>query len=590
MVGKFVGRSRHYVGRSRHFVGGLALVATLLAGAAAQGQTQIGDEGLVDNDREKPITEIAVSEAGTDELAPQDPLLAAIYVRIEFDEGVLSGNDRDTRLIRLYEFYDGRLYAPVWVDENGLNQKAQDFVQILLRAQEHGLNPADYGAQTIALLTSVRSVSGLADVEIRLSKALLEFGRDLSVGRVEPSSIAKDIRIFPEGPGADAILADVARAGTDINEFVAGLAPESPNYARLKQTLADYRALAAQGGWTKVPPGEVLKPGMTSPRVAILRARLTESGDFQPGATGDNALYDEGLAAAVKRFQARHGLEVDAIVGAGTLGALNVSVEQRIDQMGLNMERRRWMADDLGQHYVFVNLADFELKVVRDGKTVHTARVVAGKPFFRTPVFSKNMTYMVVNPYWNVPPSIARKELLPKLQRDPGALQAQNIRILANWSANARQVDPYSVDWSQYSTKRNIPFKLRQEPGNKNALGRVKFMFPNKFNVYLHDTPSKNLFSRAVRSFSHGCIRVQNPLDFAAVLLKTQPDWTPNRLARVVDEGRRRVVRLKKPIPVHLTYLTAWVNKDGSVNFRSDIYGRDKTLDSFLAQSHTQSS
>lgn len=576
-------------GHIRHFAVIAALLAPLLGGTPAWAQSQVGDEGLVDTDRETPIAEVIVNEAGAGELAPREPLAAAIFVRIEFDEGVLSGSDRDTRLIRLYEFYDGRLYRPLWVDENGLNEKATAFVQILLRARQHGLNPSDYGAKTIALLTSVRSTTGLADVEIRLSKALLEFGRDLSVGRVEPSSIAKDIRIFPEGPGADELLSRVSRSGADMYELVTSLAPQSPNYSRLKSALSDYRVLAARGGWPQVPGGEVLKPGMTGPRVAALRARLAQPGDPAPAA-GEAMLFDATLIASVKRFQARHGLDVDGVVGAQTLAAINVSVEERIEQMELNMERRRWMADDLGEQYVFVNLADFELKVVRGGKTIYTALVVAGKPYFRTPMFSKKMTYMVVNPYWNIPPSIARRDLLPKLQRDPSAMQARNIKILANWSANAPEVDPYSVDWNRYSTKRNLPFKLRQEPGPKNALGRVKFMFPNKFNVYLHDTPAKNLFNKTVRGFSYGCIRVQNPLDFAAVLLNSQPDWSLDRLRRTVADGRRRVVKLKKPIPVHLTYLTAWVNKDGSVNFRSDVYGRDKTLKGFLADSHARNS
>jgi murein L,D-transpeptidase YcbB/YkuD len=247
--------------------------------------------------------------------------------------------------------------------------------------------------------------------------------------------------------------------------------------------------------------------------------------------------------------------------------------------MELNLERRRWMDDNLGDYYVFVNVADQQLKVVRNEKTIHTARLVVGKPYARTPVFSETMKYVVLNPYWNVPPAIADKEYLPKLKKDPGFLQRQGIRVLTGSGDNAGEVDPYTVNWSALS---RMSYSLRQDSGAKNALGRVKFMFPNRFNVYLHDTPSKSLFEKDLRVFSHGCMRIENPLDFAALLLADQ-GWTRKKIDTAVASGSQRVINLTKPIPVHVTYLTAWVDKDGTVNFRRDVYGRDKQLAAALA-------
>ena len=253
--------------------------------------------------------------------------------------------------------------------------------------------------------------------------------------------------------------------------------------------------------------------------------------------------------------------------------------------MLLNMERRRWMPDDLGRRYIFVNLADFVLKVVDGPKTIYDSRVVVGKPYHRTPVFSGDMTYIVINPYWHVPPSIARNEILPAVIKDPGYLAKKNFTVLSSWGADASVLDPNSIDWPSLKGKR-VAYKFRQDPGDGNALGRIKFMFPNQFNVYLHDTPSKSLFARTVRSFSHGCIRVQNPANLAEVVLAGMEGWSLASIKASIGSKKRKIVRLDEPLPVHLTYLTAWVNKDSSVHFRDDIYSRDKRLREALVRSN----
>jgi murein L,D-transpeptidase YcbB/YkuD len=297
---------------------------------------------------------------------------------------------------------------------------------------------------------------------------------------------------------------------------------------------------------------------MTGPRVALLRARLQASSDpeearLAAAISGATQFYDEALNAAVIRFQDRHGLAQDGKVGAKTRAALNVPIGARIQQMVLNLERRRWMPDDRGARYVFVNLADFELKVVHEPRTVFDTRVVVGAPYHRTPVFSAEMTYLEINPYWNVPRSIARNELLPKIREDPGYLAANDFELLSDWSESAAAIDPRSVDWSRI-TPETFAYRLRQRPGDGNALGRIKFMFPNRFNVYLHDTPARHLFEEAERSFSHGCIRVEQPESFGAVVL-ARDGWPLERINAAIARGERTIVSLKEPLPVHIAYL-----------------------------------
>ena len=292
---------------------------------------------------------------------------------------------------------------------------------------------------------------------------------------------------------------------------------------------------------------------------------------------GATALFDERLAAAVARFQRRHGLNDDGAVGPTTLSALNVPVEHRIEQIILNMERWRWMPDDLGRRYIQVNMAGFGLEVIEDGWPVMAMRVVVGRPYRRTPVFSARMTYMVINPTWNVPASIAKRDYLPKLRRNPGRVAEHQIRVFDSWNGRTREVDPRKIDWSRVSASR-FPYMLRQDPGHQNALGRIKFMLPNPFSIYLHDTPSVQLFEREVRTFSSGCIRLQEPFALADYLMKDSTQWSSTRIQEEIVSGRTTNVGLPAAIPVHFTYSTAWVDAEGELHFHGDIYGRDALL------------
>lgn len=487
-----------------------------------------------------------------------------------------AGERASAHRVAVQRIYADRAFEPLWVTEAGPSERARELVGIIGKADQDGLDPADYDHERLAAgLQAPPDPASLAELEQRLSRAFLRYSNDLRSGRVTPREVDSELNIDPRPFDAHEALRHAASAD-DLTAFVAGFAPQSPNYTRLKEALARYRTLAAEEGWGRVPEGATLRAGERSPHVAAVRDRLLRTGELL-GPAADAEFYDETLEAAVRVFQDRHGLDVDGAIGPKTLAAMNVTVEDRIQQMLLNMERRRWMPDDLGERHVFVNLADFEMKLVEGPKTVFDSRVVIGSNVHRTPVFSGEMTYLVLNPYWNVPPSIASKELLPKIRRDVNYFANNNFKLFSGWGADAGEIDLRTVDWSRVSP-RSFPYKVRQDAGDDNALGRVKFMFPNRFNIYLHDTPSRGLFSRSVRNFSHGCIRVAKPIDLAEMILRHDPEWTRERIEQVVSSGEQRIVKLKDPVMVHITYLTAWVNKDGTLHFRNDVYERDPQL------------
>jgi L,D-transpeptidase YcbB len=442
-------------------------------------------------------------------------------------------------------------------------------------AASDGLDPKDYPSKQLATLAAAKATDdkrSLALVELYFSAAFLEYASDIKVGRFLPRQV--DPNFFIEGRSIDQTEALKALAGVDsLDRFFNAWQPADPRYAALRSALAAYRALAAKGGWAAVPLGETLKPGMTDPRVPAIRARLMLTDGAGPAANDPQA-YDGALVEAAKRFQARQGLEPDGVIGASTIVAMNVPVQERIQSIIMGMERLRWMPEDLGKQYVIVNIAGFELRRINGGSVEERMAVVVGKPYHRTPVFSDRIRYIEFNPYWNVPPAIALKEELPRLRTNPSGLAAQGFEIVQG----DQVIDPRSIDWSRYGGG-NFPFQLRQRPGANNALGYVKLMFPNPHNVYLHDSPARSLFSRNERAFSHGCIRLQRPLELADQVLRAGgvSGWNKDRIDQVIASAKTTVVNLQEPLPVHITYLTAWVD-GGAVNFRADIYGHDAKL------------
>jgi len=468
-----------------------------------------------------------------------------------------------------YEAQNGDL---LWLN----SARAAVMVSRLVNATDDGLNPDDYPGQQLSSLMAAAGETdkrSLAIIELYFSAAFLEYASDLKVGRFLPNKIDPNFFLAPRSIDEAAALAGVSKVA-DVETVLHAWEPQNAEYQALRKALDDYHALAVLGGWGKVPLGDTLKPGMTDPRIPALRARLAITDGAAVAAQGEPEFYDEALVEAVKRFQARHGLDVDGVVGPASLVAMNVSIEDRIESIDFAMERWRWMPDDLGRQYIIVNIAGFELRRIADGEIKEKMAVVVGKPYSRTPVFSDAIRYLEFNPYWNVPAGLAAKEELPKLQSNPAAVAAAGFEAV-----RGKEVyDVRQVDWAQVTPSR-FPFQLRQKPGENNALGRVKFMFPNSHDVYLHDTPSRSLFGRAERAFSHGCIRLSRPLELADQVLIAGgvADWSDARIDSVVASQKNTVVNLKTPLPIHITYLTAWVESDG-VHFSSDIYGHDEKL------------
>ncbi len=491
--------------------------------------------------------------------------------------------------------YRDRKHLPLWIDASLRLEKAEALAEAIDRAGEDGLLPVDYHQNVIhELLADVCERSSAAsptavspewwaDLDLILTDAYLLYGSHLAAGRVNPETLHTDWKINTGAVDLSASLASAASTG-DIEAALKRLRPAHSGYATLRSALAQLRSLAAANGWPVLDVSNTLRPGDSSSAVGELRRRLAISGDLGPmGVDEDSRFFDATLASAVKRFQQRNGLQADGIAGPSTIGMLNVPVEKRIRQVVVNLERWRWLPHDLGARYIIVNTADFNLKAVENGNVDFQMRVVVGRPARRSPVFSANMTYLVVNPYWNVPTSIAVEDILPELQKDVAYLAQRGIRVFQNWELDAPEIDPTTVDWHAYRANR-FPFRLRQNPGPNNALGRIKFMFPNQFAVFLHDTPNRSLFKRVQRDFSSGCIRVEAPFVLADFVLAGDQRWTPNALTQAIKEGETRTIRLKYPVPVHLLYMTAWADEMGVIQFRSDIYDRDRDLDRALSR------
>ena len=504
------------------------------------------------------------SAAGEREL--QEQLAASV--------GAVDAGPATDRLAAIREFYAARDFKLHWSDARRPSEKAGAARELLRRADIEGLEPEDYRIAG-APAERFENRAAAARFEIALSDALLRYLGDLRTGRVAPARLDPDL--FVAHPAFD--LAEALErlvAGDDIRSVAARYAPANPVYRNLRDSLAAYRRIAGRGGWSAVSSGPKLEAGTAGPRVAALRTRLAATEDL-PGSDTTGETFDHSLTQAVSTFQTRHGLDADGIVGPATLAALNVPVENRISQIKWNMERWRWMPDDLGTRHVLVNIAAFELHGVVNGTIRKRMRVVVGREYRRTPVFSDAIRYMEVNPYWHVPPTIAVKDLLPKIRADLGYLASEGFAVLDGWGADARRLDPQRIDWNALD-KGGFPYKLRQDPGTKNALGRIKFMFPNKHDVYLHDSPARELFGREVRTFSSGCIRVEDARALAEFLLSTQTEPTTDALNAALAGTETRIVRLAEPVPVHLAYFTAWTGEDGTVHFRKDIYGRDRDL------------
>jgi len=480
-------------------------------------------------------------------------------------------------LNNLSSYYVDGDAVPLWVSGTQPTALAGKLFDALARAHEDGLESADYLPLALSRFTGLTDESDAMGFELAMSQAFMTFARDLHAGRTTPSVTDPDIVIARKKSDASAWLKSVRVRGVEAT--LTALAPQHRQYYQLRQMLAGYRALAARGGWPLIDGGRVLKPGMSDDRVVDMRRNLTARG-YSGLASADPRFYDDGLKSVVEHFQQRHGLDVDGVAGPATFGAMNVPAEHRIRQIIVNMERWRWLPVDLGERHVFVNQAAFEMFLINGGKTIDRRRVIVGKPFHKTPIFSDVITYADFNPTWTVPKSIAVKEMLPKLRSDPSFTERSDYLIYPGWNSST-VVNPYGIDWRAVSSSA-FPYRIVQQPGPKNALGQVKFMFPNKFSVYLHDTPARQLFAKTGRAFSHGCIRVHQPLEFASLLFGLDQKMSRSRIDQIVDSRKLTRVTLETGVPVHLTYFTAWIDADGIPNFHRDVYERDLLVSRLL--------
>jgi murein L,D-transpeptidase YcbB/YkuD len=450
-------------------------------------------------------------------------------------------------------FYRERGFAPLWIAANAPKKRAKDAIAFLRGIDADGLTPADYPAPKFSDSDPER----LAADELRLTNSILTYVRHASTGRVAFSRASGSVYFDLKAPEANAVLTSVA-ASADIARTLDGFNPQHAAYKALKAQLAAARENSAKRDSVQIPGGPLLRPGANDARVPLLRKRLKL-------APSESENYGDELVEAVKAFQTKAGLNADGVVGAGTLASLNgESSLDRTSTIVANMERWRWLPRELGATHVMVNVPDYRLTVVKDGATAWSTRIVVGKPgTYATPLLTETMKFITVNPTWNVPPSIIRNEYLPALQRDPNALARIGLRIGHNADGSLR---------------------IYQPPGERNALGRIRFNFPNRFLVYQHDTPDKHLFEKTARAFSHGCMRVQNPDQYAEVLLSiSQPEdgYNIERIRALYGKGER-TINFKNPIPVHVTYQTAFVDDAGQLQIRPDVYGLDKDVVALL--------
>jgi murein L,D-transpeptidase YcbB/YkuD len=503
--------------------------------------------------------------------APQpSPELQAILGKGARSAGVASSVWADVQ-----KFYEGRGHMLAWATGEEPDERTLQALDTLRLAEAHGLDRAQYGEPELTkrygeLAASSEDESVPADeraaFDVRLTAALLRLGRHVATGLVQSSAVDTRWNTRRDHPDYVAALRQAWDDGG--SGFLDAIQPRHPEYQALQKALVSLQGQAA-AGWPKVPRAS-LKIGQWNQAVVTLRRRLAASGYLPSHAATDSAHYDADVEAAVLAFQQHHALAATGRLDSATLAALNVPLEQRLAQVSANLDRWRWLPDDLGVRHFIVNIPYYHLIAREQGKPVLDIRVVVGKRGNETPTFSDEMTHVVFSPYWNIPESIALEETAPAIARDPGYLARNNMEVV---NAAGRVIPEAAVPWGNPAALGGLSF--RQRPGADNALGLVKFMFPNRHNVYLHDTPADALFTRIGRAFSHGCVRVEEPEALAQYVLRDQSQWTPEAIHAAMRAGRERYVKLAQPIPVHIVYFTAWVDDRGGLHFQPDVYGYD---------------
>lgn len=543
------------------------LVACVLAGVAL-----VSAPGVV-LAKAEPVAEPAITRVM---IAPPRSELGHIIKAALSDTYARATKDTRAYLAaqKLYYFYGERHFEPLWLSQDdagtvSFSPNAATIIALIEKSADEGFRPGDYITDALDVAAAGTDPKKLAALETAFSDAALRYAQDIYGGRIRPTDVSALITEKPKRIDEAATLEQLA-VSDDPAAVLMALEPRHPEFIALKAALAKFNTAGAEKQIT-IADGIVLKPGMSDTRVPDLRKRLDITAE-----DAASLVYDEALVAAVMTFQDSLGLTADGITGPATVAALNGGVAATKEDIIANMERWRWMPDELGDFNVFVNIPEFRLAITKGGEQQYTTRVVVGTTKNQTPVFSDNIRHIVVNPYWNVPSSIARNEIAPRLMSNPGYLDSQNMELLYG----GKVISASAVDWSTTSVNN---FSIRQRPGAGNALGKVKFLFPNQHDVYLHDTPSKSLFQRSFRAYSHGCVRVQNPMEFADALLKYEPTMGAAALEAMYGP-KERWVNLKTRVPVHIAYFTLRVDADGTIRSYGDVYGHNKRLKELLAQ------
>jgi murein L,D-transpeptidase YcbB/YkuD len=543
------------------------------------------------------MSSVSVPALAVEPDAPQALITRAEAIRIavqaslsaKFTTATEAKKTEQGALVEYYAVPDQRM---LWVDENGLTERGKAVMAEIRQADDYGLRAADYALPNPSELNAsdAGATTWLADAEIKISYAVLGYARDARGGRIKPSRISANLDPDLALPNPSEVIESIA-IRSDPAAYLRSFQPDQPQFEALRQKLIELRGgkvdPASMPAIT-IPDGPLLKLGVEHEQVALLRKRLEMPADAAGGAPVDEMRFDESVRAAVQQFQLAHGAMADGMVGAGTRRLLNhgrephaVGSPARIRSVLINMERWRWLPHDLGPFYVTVNIPEFTLRVMSDNKPAFTTRVVVGKTDKQTPIFSRDMQEIVFGPFWNVPTSIKVEEIRPYLREEASwfggggwntaVFQRHNLRI----RYAGRELDPGAIDWNRVDIR---TLELFQPPGPGNVLGRVKFVFPNKHDVYMHDTPQKFLFANPVRAESHGCMRVQNPDQLAAVLLKRDQNWSQARTLSAIENGYDQHVALRQKIPVYITYFTLKINDDGSISTYGDLYGHDSRM------------
>ena len=471
---------------------------------------------------------------------------------------------------KLKDFYNNRSNSAVWSD----GRLRRNFYKELKKSTEEGLSFQDYhGSELEGFMEDPGNLSAAekATMEILLTDAFFEYGSHLYHGKLDPESMYEIWGVERKQKDLQKILQDAAENG-NIADAITDLKPKHQVYSELKKALKEYEKLKEEeSSIQKIPEGELIKPGEKDERIAAIAARLKKLNFLEEDYTSKENLYDEKLQDAVNKFQHKKGLQTDAILGNSTIRELNMSPEDRYLQILANLERWRWYPRDLGEHYILINIPAYELTVVKDGNTVREHKVIAGTKERPTPIFSDSLQYIVLNPEWNIPSTIKNEDVIPAASKNPDYLSSRNMSVL---SPDGEAIDPSTINWSGDEVQ---SYRFVQESGPSNPLGRVKIIYPNDYAIYLHDTPSKNLFKQNERAESSGCVRVQNVLDLANYVLKDQEDWDMERINEVIASGETTQVPVKSPIRVHHFYWTAW-RDNGNTVFTEDVYELDNEI------------